>query len=381
MVKTFSLLGSTGAIGQQALSVARAHNIKISALSGGKNAALLSEQAREFKAPLVCISDENFYGELKLRLADTSTKITCGTDGLLEAAAIKSDITLNAVVGMAGLLPTLEAINAGNTIALANKEALVAGGNLVMRSAFEKKVKIIPVDSEHSAIFQCLMGNNRVSLKKIILTASGGPFFGYTTEMLKGATKDQALRHPNWRMGQKITIDSATLMNKGLELIEAVWLFGVSPSQIEIVIHRQSIIHSAVEYIDGSVIAQMGVSDMRLPIQFALSYPERLPCAAEPLSLLKAGSLTFEKPDDETFKCLSLARLAAEKGGNAGSVINGANERAVAAFLDNIISFYEIFELVEYAFKNVKYIENPTLDDILKSGVQAGEFVERAIRK
>ncbi|MCL2087561.1 MAG: 1-deoxy-D-xylulose-5-phosphate reductoisomerase [Oscillospiraceae bacterium] len=374
MVNEISLLGATGSIGQQVLSVAKAHNIRVKALTAAKNKELLAKMAKEFLPFVVCISDESLYKELKSDLFGLPVKVLCGSEGLSEIAALKVDMTVNALVGMAGLNPTLEAINAGNNIALANKETLVAAGEIVMRAAMEKDIAILPIDSEHSAIFQCLLGGR--SAKKIILTASGGPFFGYTTDMLKSVSREQALKHPNWEMGQKITIDSATMMNKGLELIEAMWLFGVDSSQIEIVIHRQSIVHSAVEYIDGAIIAQLGVPDMRVPIQYALSYPDRFVCEAKALSLTEIGTLTFEPPDEDTFTCLKSARKAAAFGGNAGCIINSANEEAVALFLSEKIKFLEIPTLIEGALEDIPKIKNPTLEQIFETQAATREYIK-----
>ncbi len=373
------LLGSTGSIGTQTLDVCRSHNIKIKGLSAHKNLELLEKQAREFSPEFVAVSDERNYSEMKTRLSDTNVKVLAGNNGLCELAAISCDKTVNAVVGMAGLMPTLSAINAGNNVALANKETLVAGGEIVMKAAFEKKVEITPIDSEHSAIYQCLLGAGDNKISKIILTASGGPFFGRSRAELENITKEQALRHPNWNMGAKVTIDSATMMNKGLELIEAVWLFGVKPSQIEITVHRQSILHSAVEFEDGAIIGQLGSADMRIPIQFALTSPKRLACPAKKLSLTEVGKLTFEKPDEEVFRCLSAAKKAIEMGGNAPCIVNCANEAAVSLFLEEKIGFLRIGEVVNGALSDVKYIHNPSLSDILNTRAAAEEYVFSAV--
>ena len=369
------LLGSTGSIGTQTSDVCRAHNIRIKALSARQNLDLLEKQAREFSPEYVAVSDENKFGEIKKRLSDTNIKILAGSDGLCELAALPCDKVVNAVVGMAGLLPTLAAISVGNNIALANKETLVAGGELVMNAAREKNVEITPIDSEHSAIYQCLLGADENKISKIILTASGGPFFGKTRSELENITKEQALNHPNWNMGEKVTIDSATMMNKGLELIEAVWLFGVAPKQVEITVHRQSILHSAVEFEDGAIIGQLGSADMRIPIQFALTAPKRLACPAKKLSLTEIGTLTFEKPDENVFNCLSAAKKAIEMGGNAPCIINCANEAAVSLFLEEKIGFLQIGELVNTALSDVKYIQNPALSDILNTRIAAEEYV------
>lgn len=373
------LLGSTGSIGTQTIEVCRAHNIRIKGLSAHKNLDLLEKQAREFLPKYVAVSDESNYSEIKRRLSDLNTKILTGSDGLCDLAAVSCDKTVNAVVGMAGLLPTLAAISVGNNVALANKETLVAGGEIVMKAAREKNVEITPIDSEHSAIYQCLFGAGENKVSKIILTASGGPFFGKMRSELENITKEQALRHPNWKMGEKVTIDSATMMNKGLELIEAVWLFGVKPAQIEITVHRQSVLHSAVEFEDGAIIAQLGSADMRIPIQFALTAPNRLSCPAKKLSLTEVGSLTFEKPDEEVFGCLSAAKKAIEMGGNAPCIVNCANEAAVSLFLDEKIGFLQIAEMVNSALFDVEYIHNPALSDILNTRAAAEEYVFSAV--
>lgn len=373
------LLGSTGSIGTQTIEVCRAHNIRIKGLSAHKNLDLLEKQAREFLPEYVAVSDESNYSEIKRRLSDLNTKILAGSDGLCDLSAVSCDKTVNAVVGMAGLLPTLAAISVGNNVALANKETLVAGGEIVMKAAREKNVEITPIDSEHSAIYQCLLGAGENKVSKIILTASGGPFFGRTRAELENITKEQALRHPNWIMGEKVTIDSATMMNKGLELIEAVWLFGVKPAQIEITVHRQSVLHSAVEFEDGAIIAQLGSADMRIPIQFALTAPNRFPCPAKKLSLTEVGSLTFEKPDEEVFGCLSAAKKAIEMGGNAPCIVNCANEAAVSLFLEEKIGFLQIGEMVNSALSDVEYIHNPALSDILNTRAAAEEYVFSAV--
>lgn len=373
------LLGSTGSIGTQTIEVCRAHNIRIKGLSAHKNLDLLEKQAREFLPEYVAVSDESNYSEIKRRLSDLNTKILTGSDGLCDLSAVSCDKTVNAVVGMAGLLPTLAAISVGNNVALANKETLVAGGEIVMKAAREKNVEITPIDSEHSAIYQCLLGAGENKVSKIILTASGGPFFGRTRAELENITKEQALRHPNWKMGEKVTIDSATMMNKGLELIEAVWLFGVKPAQIEITVHRQSVLHSAVEFEDGAIIAQLGSADMRIPIQFALTAPNRFPCPAKKLSLTEVGSLTFEKPDEKVFSCLSAAKKAIEMGGNAPCIVNCANEAAVSLFLEEKIGFLQIGEMVNSALSDVEYIHNPALSDILNTRAAAEEYVFSAV--
>lgn len=375
IIKNIALLGSTGSIGTQTLDVCRMHGIRPIALCAAKNTELLEKQAREFMLEAVCIYDENRYSDMKQRLSDTDIKVLCGMDGLCEVSSLKTDAVVNSVVGMVGLRPTLAALDAGNKVALANKETLVTGGELVMKKAKEKNLPILPIDSEHSAIFQSLMASGGSGIERILLTASGGPFFGYSYEKLKTVTKAQALKHPNWNMGQKITTDSATLMNKGLELIEAVWLFGVTPEKVEVNVHRQSILHSAVEFEDGSVIGQMGVPDMRIPIQFALTYPERLPSPAKRLSLFDVGTMTFEKADEETFLCLKYAKKMIERGGTACTVLNSANEAAVGLFLEDKIPFYRIGELVADACENVREHKEVTLGNILDSENTAREYV------
>ena len=382
MSKTISVLGSTGSIGTQALEVAEKHNFKISALAAHSSTGLLEQQVRKFRPETVCIYNENKYSELKEKLSDMPVKILCGMEGLCEIAEMEqTDIVLNSVVGMVGLLPTLTAINAGKDVALANKETLVAGGSLVMSLAAEKDVNIYPVDSEHSAIFQCLQGNKRSQLNKIILTASGGPFFGKSYEQLRSVTKADALKHPNWSMGNKITIDSATLMNKGLEFIEAKWLFDLEPEQIEIVVHRQSVVHSAVEYKDFSVIAQLGVPDMKIPIQYALLYPDRVECPTKQLSLTDYGTLTFDKPDYETFRCLSAAIEAVTKGGAYPCLVNSANEEAVRAFLADEISFIEIGEIVSSVNERFEYTEIESYEDVMKADRAARVYVKNIVEK
>ncbi len=379
--KTLTILGSTGSIGTQTLDVCRMHGYKVKALTANSSTDLLEKQAREFHPETVCVMNEGAYADMKERLADTGIKVTCGKEALCETAAIPVDMVINAVVGMVGLEPTLAALNAHNRVGLANKETLVTGGELVKAAEKSNNVDIVPIDSEHSAIFQSLMGNSQNKIEKIILTASGGPFFGYTKDMLRGVTMEQALHHPNWSMGRKITTDSATLMNKGLELIEAVRLFDVTPEQVEVVVHRQSILHSAVEYEDGAVIGQLGVPDMKIPIQFAVTYPRRLPSCSRKLSLFDVGTLTFERADEETFVCLAEARGAIAKGGTAPTVLNGANEAAVAAFLDGKIPFYRIGELVSACCAAVRYTAEVTLGTINDADRAAREYVDKEIQK
>ncbi len=367
-MKKIAILGSTGSIGTQTVDILPAVDAEITALTTNKRIGLLEEQARKLKPKMVCAADENAAKDLKTKLADTDIKVLSGKDGLVACAAESgADVVVTAVVGIAGLVPTIAAINLGKDIALANKETLVCAGGLVTRTAKQKAVKLLPVDSEHSAIFQCIQAAQGNKLKKIILTASGGPFFGRKPEELRDVTVGQALKHPNWSMGAKITIDSATMMNKGLELIEAMWLYGMEPEDIEIVVHRESIIHSAVEFEDGAVIAQLGEPDMRLPIQYALTYPKRVPCKASALKLAKTGKLTFYEPDYDSFPALKLAKRAAGMKGNEGAVMNGANEAAVGMFLEGRIKFMEIAERVKKAMGKVQYIEAPGLDEILES--------------
>ena len=382
MIKTVSILGSTGSIGTQSLEVCEKHDIKVTALAAHSSIDMLEQQARKFMPSKVCIYRDDKYSELKERLADTDIKVLSGMDGLCEIAVMEeSDIVLNSVVGMVGLLPTLTAMEAGKNVALANKETLVAGGKLVTELAKKKGVTIYPIDSEHSAVFQCLQGNKREQLSKMILTASGGPFFGYTYDQLKNVTKEQALHHPNWDMGNKITIDSATLMNKGLEFIEAKWLFDLRPDQIEIVVHRQSVVHSAVEYNDYSVIAQMGVPDMKIPIQYALLYPDRMECPTGRLSLTDYGKLTFEKPDYDTFKCLSAAIEAITRGGAYPCLVNSANEEAVRAFLHDEIKFIQIGEIVSSVLDKFEYFGINSYEDVTKTDSMAREYVRSVISK
>ena len=382
-MKTITILGSTGSIGTQSLEVARKHNFRIKALAAYSNVELLAEQAKEFVPEYVCIYREELVPRLVQLLNEGNTKnvkILSGMEGLNETARLDGvDVMLNSVVGMVGLGPTLTAIDHGTDIALANKETLVAGGELVMKAAAAKGVKIYPVDSEHSAVFQCLQGNKRSQLKKILLTASGGPFYGKTKADLEGVTVEQALAHPNWSMGRKITVDSATLMNKGLEFIEAMWLFSLRPDQIVIIVHRESVIHSAVEYQDNSVIAQMGVPDMKIPIQYALLYPDRLDCPTRPLSLTDYGSLSFAKPDLDTFDCLRACIKAITLGGTMPAMVNGANEIAVAAFLDGRIPFLEIGRIVSSVIDEFVPADVACLEDVLAADRKARDFAEKQI--
>ena len=377
ITKKLSILGSTGSIGTQSLETARKCGYSVSALSAYSNVDLIEEQIREFKPQMAALVDENAAKELKNRVSDLDVTVLSGIEGVCECARAESaDTVINSVVGMAGLKPTLAAIESNKKIALANKETLVAGGLLVTTNAKAKGVDILPVDSEHSAIFQCLQGQptNR-ALKRIILTASGGPFFGKTKEELSKVTVADALKHPNWSMGQKITIDSATMMNKGLELIEAVWLFSVHPSKIEIVVHRESIIHSAVEYTDNAVIAQLGLPDMKIPIQYALTYPERVESLTGELDLTKLGTLTFYKPDYDTFKCMNICREAIARGGLYPAFANSANEQANLMFRQGKIGFLEIGELVERVMNDAPKVDTYTVDDVYDADIEARNLV------
>lgn len=373
MKRTISILGSTGSIGRQSLDVAEACGFDVAALTVNSSVELAEKQARQFKPALLVAADEAAAADLKVRLSDTNTKVLGGTEALLEAATLpECDTVVTAVVGIAGLKPTLAAIDAGKRIALANKETLVCAGEIVMNRAKERGVDIVPVDSEHSAIFQCLQGSRgRHEIKRLIITASGGPFYGRCREELSLVTKEQALKHPNWSMGAKITIDSATLMNKGLEFIEAMRLYELPPEQIDVVVHRASIIHSLVEFKDGAILAQLGTADMRVPIQYALTWPERTEGPATPLDLLSCPPLTFTAPDAETFRCLGLAFECAKTGGTSTAVLNGANEAAVALFLEDRISFLDIARLVEGALSRIPVIQAPCLDDILAADLEA----------
>ncbi len=367
-MKKISLLGSTGSIGTQALEVIEEYSDRLSvvALAAGKNVGLMEEQVRKYRPALAVMWSEEAAKELKVRIADTDTRVMSGMEGLIEAATVsEADIVLTAVVGMIGIRPTIAAIEAGKDIALANKETLVCAGHIIMPLAAEKGVNILPVDSEHSAIFQSLNGERNNKISKILLTASGGPFRGMTREQLKGKTVEDALKHPNWSMGKKITVDSATLVNKGLEVMEAGWLFNIPVSDIEVVVHPQSILHSAVEFEDGAVIGQMGLPDMKLPIQYALFYPDRLPMHGKKLSLFDVGSMTFEKPDPDVFEGLKLALRAANEGGSMPTVFNAANELAVARFLDGKIGFTDIYEIIKKAMNAHRTIQSPNLEEIL----------------
>lgn len=375
-MRCVSVLGSTGSVGTQSLDVIEKLGYKVSAIAAGRNIDLLEKQARKFNPEIVAVFDEKAAEELKKRLSDIDAEVLSGMDGLIAAAEVESAGTvITAVMGMIGLKPTIAAIRKKKRIGLANKETLVCAGNIVMAEAEKYGAEIIPVDSEHSAIFQSMLGGRRSEVKRILLTASGGPFRGRSYDEIKNASKEAALKHPNWSMGQKITIDSASMMNKGLEFIEAMHLFGVKPEQIEVLVHPQSIIHSAVEFEDNSVIAQLGVPDMRIPIQYAVTCPERKTCPAESLDFTKLASLTFEKPDLDTFKSLALAMDVADRKDAACAVLNGANEAAVALFLQDKIPFGRMYELVSEAVKELGTMKADTLEDILLADEAARKFV------
>ena len=376
-MKKIAILGSTGSIGTQTLEVVRDNgDIKVTALAAGNNIELLEKQIREFKPKLVAVWKEEKANELKSRIKDLDVKVVYGMDGLIEVSIEEeAEILVTAIVGMIGIRPTIEAIKAGKDIALANKETLVTAGHIVMSLAKEKKVKILPVDSEHSAIFQALQGNKQSTLHKILLTASGGPFRGKKTADLREIKVEDALKHPNWAMGRKITIDSSTMVNKGLEVIEAKWLFGVDVDKVQVVVQPQSIIHSMVEYEDGAVIAQLGTPDMKLPIQYALYYPERRYLPGDRLDFETLTQITFEKPDMDTFYGLKLAYEAGRVGGSLPTVLNAANERAVAMFLDRKIGYLDIPLIIKTCMENHNLIENPTLEDILATEQETYEFI------
>lgn len=377
-----SIIGSTGSIGTQTLETARTcPGIKITALSAYSNVELLEKQAREFKPRLVCAVNEDAAKALKIKLADTDIKVVSGEEGLCETACEKEAKTIvTAVVGISGLRPTINAIKCGKNIALANKETMVTAGHIVTKLAKEYNSAILPVDSEHSAIFQSLQGcRDKKEIKKILLTASGGPFFGKTKKELKDITPEQALKHPNWVMGAKVTIDSSTLVNKGLEVIEAKWLFGVDVSDIEVLVHRQSVVHSMVEFTDNGIIAQLGAPDMRLPIQYAITYPYRKPMTGNELDFSKYSSLTFEKPDTDTFFALKLAYEAGKKGGNLPCIFNSADEAAVELFMNKKIGYLDISEKIGEAMQKLPRIDNPTLEDILNTDKEAREYVKKSV--
>ena len=377
-MKNIAILGSTGSIGTQTLQVVRDNNdIKVHAIAAGHNIKALAEQVREFRPKLVCVAEEKSINELRLLTPDIDYEVCYGMEGLIRVATYdKAEIVVTAIVGMIGIIPTIEAIKTGHDIALANKETLVTAGHIIMPLAREYNVRILPVDSEHSAIFQSLNGEDRRTIDKILLTASGGPFRGYTREQMQDVKLEDALKHPNWSMGHKITIDSATMVNKGLEVMEARWLFDVGMDDVQIIVQPQSIIHSMVQFVDGGIIAQLGCPDMRLPIQYALYYPERRELNTERLDFYELAKITFEKPDMETFKGLKLAYEAAARGGNIPTALNAANEVAVARFLDRKIKYLDIPDIIEYAMNEVDYINNPTVEQILSTQKIVTDMIE-----
>ena len=376
-MKKIGILGSTGSIGTQTLEIVRSNpDLQVVALAAGSNVSLMEQQVREFHPVLAVMGSEEASADLKSRIADTDTKVLAGMEGMLELAVLpQMEVLVTAIVGMIGIRPTIAAIEAGKTIALANKETLVTAGHIIMPLAKEKGVSILPVDSEHSAIFQSMHGENRERVSKILLTASGGPFRGKKTEELQDITVEDALKHPNWSMGRKITVDSATLVNKGLEVMEAKWLFDVEPEQIQVVVHPQSIIHSMVEYVDGGIMAQLGMPDMKLPIQYALFYPDRRPMDGKRVDFFALKSISFEAPDVKTFRGLQLAYDAIAAGGSMPTVFNAANEKAVGLFLDKKIRFLAIYDLIQGAMEQHKVIANPTVDEILEAEAQAHAYI------
>lgn len=376
-MKKIAILGSTGSIGTQTLDIVRNNpDLKVTALAAGSSVALMEKQVREFGPRLAVMWSEEAAAQLKEKLADTFVKVSYGMEGLIEAAVLEeSEVLVTAIVGMIGIRPTIAAIRAGKTIALANKETLVTAGHIIMPLAEQYRVPILPVDSEHSAIFQSMNGEPKDRIAKLLLTASGGPFRGRSREQLAGIRPEDALKHPNWSMGRKITIDSSTLVNKGLEVMEAKWLFGVELSDIQVVVHPQSIIHSMVEYVDGGIIAQLGAPDMKIPIQYALFYPDRRPMEGEKLDFYELGQLTFEKPDTDTFRGLALAYEAARTGGSMPTVYNAANEKAVSLFLDGRIGYLQITELIEASMRHHKTIENPEVEQILQTEAETYDYI------
>ena len=376
-MKKIGILGSTGSIGTQTLEIVRSNpDLQVIALAAGSNVSLMEQQVREFHPMLAVMGSEEAAADLKNRIADTDTRVSAGMEGMLELAVLpQMEVLVTAIVGMIGIRPTIAAIKAGKTIALANKETLVTAGHIIMPLAKEKGVSILPVDSEHSAIFQSMHGENRERVSKILLTASGGPFRGKKTEELQDITVEDALKHPNWSMGRKITVDSATLVNKGLEVMEAKWLFDVEPEQIQVVVHPQSIIHSMVEYVDGGIMAQLGMPDMKLPIQYALFYPDRRPMNGRRVDFFALKSISFEEPDIKTFRGLQLAYDAIAAGGSMPTVFNAANEKAVGLFLDKKIRFLAIYDLIQGAMEQHKVIANPTVDEILEAEAQAHAYI------
>ena len=376
-MKKIGILGSTGSIGTQTLEIVRSNpDLQVIALAAGSNVSLMEQQVREFHPMLAVMGSEEAATDLKNRIADTDTRVSAGMEGMLELAILpQMEVLVTAIVGMIGIRPTIAAIKAGKTIALANKETLVTAGHIIMPLAKEKGVSILPVDSEHSAIFQSMHGENRERVSKILLTASGGPFRGKKTEELQDITVEDALKHPNWSMGRKITVDSATLVNKGLEVMEAKWLFDVEPEQIQVVVHPQSIIHSMVEYVDGGIMAQLGMPDMKLPIQYALFYPDRRPMDGRRVDFFALKSISFEEPDIKTFRGLQLAYDTIAAGGSMPTVFNAANEKAVGLFLDKKIRFLAIYDLIQGAMEQHKVIANPTVDEILEAEAQAHAYI------
>jgi len=376
-MKKIGILGSTGSIGTQTLEIVRSNpDLQVIALAAGSNVSLMEQQVREFHPMLAVMGSEEAATDLKNRIADTDTRVSAGMEGMLELAILpQMEVLVTAIVGMIGIRPTIAAIKAGKTIALANKETLVTAGHIIMPLAKEKGVSILPVDSEHSAIFQSMHGENRERVSKILLTASGGPFRGKKTEELQDITVEDALKHPNWSMGRKITVDSATLVNKGLEVMEAKWLFDVEPEQIQVVVHPQSIIHSMVEYVDGGIMAQLGMPDMKLPIQYALFYPDRRPMDGRRVDFFALKSISFEEPDIKTFRGLQLAYDAIAAGDSMPTVFNAANEKAVGLFLDKKIRFLAIYDLIQGAMEQHKVIANPTVDEILEAEAQAHAYI------
>ncbi|MDE7258693.1 MAG: 1-deoxy-D-xylulose-5-phosphate reductoisomerase [Lachnospiraceae bacterium] len=378
-MKKIAILGSTGSIGTQTLEIVRKESdLQVAALAAGTNVELMEKQAREFGPSLVAMWTEQAARDLRERLADLPVRVTCGMEGLLEVAVCEeSEVLVTAIVGMIGIRPTIAAIEQGKTIALANKETLVTAGHIIMPLAARMGVPILPVDSEHSAIFQSMHGENRARVSKILLTASGGPFRGKKREELASMTVEDALKHPNWSMGKKVTIDSASLVNKGLEVMEARWLFDVGLDQIQVVVHPQSIIHSAVEYVDGGIMAQLGMPDMKLPIQYALFYPDRRPMDTERVDFFRLKQLTFEEPDTDTFRGLALAYQAARRGGTLPTVFNAANEKAVALFLQKKIAFLQIPELIEGSMENHRVVDDPTVEQILEAEAETYEYIKQ----
>ncbi|MCH5275970.1 MAG: 1-deoxy-D-xylulose-5-phosphate reductoisomerase [Lachnospiraceae bacterium] len=382
-LKKIAILGSTGSIGTQTLEIVRANDdLQVMALAAGGNVELMEQQIREFHPQLAVMWSEMAAKELKQRVADLPVRIACGMEGLLELAVLpEAEVLVTAIVGMIGIKPTIAAIEAGKTIALANKETLVCAGHLIMPLAKEKGVSVLPVDSEHSAIFQSLNGEPKNRISKILLTASGGPFRGRTQEQLQQIRPEDALKHPNWSMGRKVTIDSSTMVNKGLEVMEAGWLFDVKLSDIQVVVHPQSVIHSMVEYVDGAILAQLGTPDMKLPIQYALFYPDRKPLAGRHLDFYELGQLTFEKPDMDTFKGLKLAYRAGEMGGTMPTVFNAANEKAVSLFLENKISYLQIPEMIEGCMQQHRVVKNPSVEQILQAEEETYHFIAEETKK